>query len=311
MARASKIIIRRQEHQQMLREYDAYQAQLGYESKSCTVRLYYLKSFLSYLEASGKELLQITKEDLESYRHYLQTRPNAQQAGRLSQVSVYKHLQLIKDFYSYLLASDQISYHPCSGLNIQAPKQRSTRMVLTQAQIKCLYDSCSTYQERAVLSLAYGCGLRASELEALDISDVQLAQKLLLVQKGKGNKRRSIPLSEGVLKDLASYLYEERAVLALGSSYHKQVSNKRAFMLHARGGRMRSYTYNKYLQELASRAEDKSLKNISISVHLLRHSIATHLLEQGLSPHQLRLFLGHSQLETTQIYTHIQSQYIQ
>jgi len=79
-------------------------------------------------------------------------------------------------------------------------------------------------------------------------------------------------------------------------------------MLHARGGRMQQWTYNKYLKLIINRTQNPTLKAKQITIHHLRHSIATHLIEQGIPVEQIRQFLGHSQLETTQIYTHISQQ---
>jgi integrase/recombinase XerD len=76
-------------------------------------------------------------------------------------------------------------------------------------------------------------------------------------------------------------------------------------MLHSRGGRMHKWTYNKYLKRIIEGTENEAIKKKQITIHNLRHSIATHLVEQGVAVEQVRQFLGHSQLETTQIYTHI------
>jgi len=153
--------------------------------------------------------------------------------------------------------------------------------------------------------LAYGCGLRASELENCNIEDIKLREKILIVPKGKGNKRRVIPMSNGVVKDLSNYYYNEREALTTGRDFKLNVSNQNAFMLHSRGGRMMDDTYNKHLKALIERTENETIKEKQITIHCLRHSIATHLLEQGIAVEQVRIFLGHSQLETTQIYTHI------
>ncbi|WP_256437263.1 tyrosine-type recombinase/integrase [Flavobacterium sp. CS20] len=176
------------------------------------------------------------------------------------------------------------------------------RTVLDQDEIKELYQATETAQERAILSLAYGCGLRVGELVKCNIEDIRLREKILIVPQGKGNKRRVVPMSNGVGKDLANYYYNERDELTKGRDYKP---NQNAFILHSRGGRMNKDTYNKHLKKLIERTGNLEMKEKQITVHSLRHSIATHLLEQGIAVEQVRMFLGHSQLETTQIYTHI------
>ena len=102
--------------------------------------------------------------------------------------------------------------------------------------------------------------------------------------------------------NLADYYYNEREELAKGRDYKP---GENAFMLHSRGGRMQKWTYNYILKELIKRCGNETLQEKQITIHTLRHSIATHLIEQGIPVEQVRMFLGHSQLETTQVYTHI------
>jgi len=142
-------------------------------------------------------------------------------------------------------------------------------------------------------------------LTKCNVEDVKLKDKLLIVPKGKGMKRRVVPMSSGVVKDLADYYYQERQQLTTGRDYKPGL---KAFMLHSRGGRMQKWTYNKILKQLIKRTRNYEMINKEISIHHLRHSIATHLIEQGIKLEQVRLFLGHNQLETTQIYTHISQQ---
>lgn len=112
-------------------------------------------------------------------------------------------------------------------------------------------------------------------------------------------------MSKGIVKDLSSYYYNEREALPTGRDYKPE---EKAFILHSRSGRMHDDTYNKYLQRMIKRTRNKSIIQKQISIHSLRHSIATHLLQQGIPVEQVRMFLGHSQLETTQLYTHISEQ---
>ena len=112
-------------------------------------------------------------------------------------------------------------------------------------------------------------------------------------------------MSSGVVSDLSDYYFNERIYLTDGRDYKPKDD---AFMLNTRGGRMREFTYNKNLKRLIERTQNKTIKEKEISIHNLRHSIATHLIEQGIPVEQVRQFLGHSQLETTQVYTHISKQ---
>jgi integrase/recombinase XerD len=191
----------------------------------------------------------------------------------------------------------QLITNPFSALKFTYPKEYHERTVLTQEEIKQLYETCRSFTERALLSLAYGCGLRVSEIVSLNVEDIKLREQILIVKRGKGNKRRVIPLSNKVKEDLYNYFYHERPItLALGET---------AFIFNSKGGRMRKHTYNKLLKILVERAENETIKQKQISMHTLRHSIATHLLEQGMGIEQVREFLGHAEIETTEIYTHI------
>ena len=200
-----------------------------------------------------------------------------------------------------LLAEGSIKINPCSTLTFPYPNQQHTRSILTTSEIKSLYKASQTAQERSILSLAYGCGLRAGELQRCNIEDVKLENRILIIPKGKGNKRRLVPMSLGVVKDFEEYLEKERPRLARGKDFNPKDT---AFLLHSRGGRMRNYTANKVLREILQVTEIK----INTTLHTLRHSIATHLLQSGMPLQQVRQFLGHSELETTQIYTHISQQ---
>jgi len=157
-------------------------------------------------------------------------------------------------------------------------------------QIKQLYRLAGV-KERVVLSLFYGCGLRRSEGEQLNLKDVSFKSGLLYVRKGKGGKRRAVPMSEKVVEDLQVYVDIER----------KWTIKNDALVLNKRGSRMSGKSHSRMLKSLIKRTELKG----QITLHSLRHSIASHLLERGLSVEYVRDFLGHKHLESTQIYTHI------
>jgi integrase/recombinase XerD len=247
-----------------------------------------------------------TQSGMFSSGKNISNRPNKTTGGTLNLKTTHTHFIIIRDLFTMLQEEKKIEVNPCNTLKYPYPEQSEERIILTQKEIQELYKATQTAQERAILSLAYGCGFRCGEIVLCNIEDVRLREKIIIVPKGKGNKRRVVPLSNGVIKDLADYYYKEREELTKGRDYElNPISNQQAFMLHSRGGRIRQHSCNKYLRQIIERTENKTIIEKNISLHNLRHSIASHLLEQGIPTEQVRLFLGHNQLETTQIYTHI------
>lgn len=307
MARPASIVVVNQDFIKLADSFYQYQKRLGYVPNSYQAKFNYLNEFLHWLECQGLlDVTSITAGQISQYYNYIGARPSKKDGGALSPKTTHSHMRIVRDFFEMLLQQQQIKINPTATLKFYYPQSSEERNVLTQEEIKQLYEAVQTAQEKAILSLAYGCGLRAAELESCNTEDIKLREKILIVPKGKGNKRRVIPLSNGVVKDLSNYYYNEREALTKGRDYLlDEASNGKAFMLHSRGGRMKDDTYNKHLKALIERTENEAIKEKQITIHNLRHSIATHLLEQGIPLEQVRIFLGHSQLETTQIYTHI------
>ena len=246
---------------------------------------YALQEFINEV---GKPLQTISKKDIDAYANYLETRPNYRRSGGLSSSMLRHYLYGLKVFFNWCEQTGKILLNPMSGYPLPVVENME-RMILTRLEMSRLYEACEDHLDKSLLGIYYGCGLRRSEGEALNGKDIDFENGLLYVRKGKGGKRRVVPLSDGVRWDLLRYYRDER-------DGHDQ----EAFMLNKSGRRMRGSTSNKRLKVLLSKAGIMK----SITLHSLRHSIATHLLHQGLSLEQVRDFLGHANLETTQIYTH-------
>ncbi len=306
--RKSSILIKDQNYEGLAEAFYQYVLQLGYNRGTSRARYNYARELLSWLES--KSILEIEKVDaglMKKYYKALKARLSKQNGKVLNDETIRSHLRVSRLLFTMLQSQGVIKVNPVSGIKIEVKRQSRARKILSQSEIKTLYESSESYQERAILSLAYGCGLRVSELVSLNIEDVRMREKILIVEKGKGNKRRIIPMSIGVVKDLKIYYKNERSKLSNGKSYK---GSERAFMLHAQGGRMQKSTWNKYLKRIVERTENEELKDKEITIHTLRHTIATHLLESGMSLEQVRDFLGHHHIETTQIYTHIKNNLI-
>jgi integrase/recombinase XerD len=260
-----------------------------------------LTEFLDYLEAQNcNHPHGIREAHLKSYLEYLHERPNHKWGGGLSLNYIRKQLQVIKKFSRYLTESGQESFEV--KLHIKG-KSSNVKSILTTAEITRLYDaaeSMSAHQrndvlglrDKAMLALYYGCGLRKNEGLALDISDILVEKELVYVRKGKGYKERYVPLSGQNKAGLENYIQYSRPHLVCGR-------RDSALLLSVTGKRLKT-AYDR-LQKLRAEAGIKK----AVGLHTLRHSIASHLLHSGMKLEQIQRFLGHSSMESTQIYTHL------
>ncbi len=267
--------------------------QLGYNKSSLNMLPACVLDFLHYNNAS--EVKELNQEHIHLFYEYLHNRPHKRKTGALSGVYIHQNIYSLKVFFNWLEETRQITYNPISNLKFKRPKV-NTREPLSQKEIQELFSAAKDDKERAILHLFYSCGLRRTEAENLNTSDIHFSKNRLYVREGKGAKRRAIPLTERVKTELETYLTKTR-----------EKKEGDVFIFNHHQTRMKGSQYNKTLKEIVQRTEieTRTGRSQSISLHHLRHSIATHLLENGLSLEFVRDFLGHSHLETTQIYTKV------
>jgi integrase/recombinase XerD len=261
---------------------------LGY-SKSVSES--YPKYVKYFLEFTLETLQNISEDHIKIYHEYLQEKPNQRRKGVLSPSYIHSQEIGIKLFFDYLERIDQIKQNPFT-LKLKSPKNK-IRNILSKEEIKILYKHCESLEETVILHLCYGCGLRRNEAQNLNAKDIHFEQKMLYVRKGKGKKRRVIPITEAITEDLRLYETEN------------SICQEEAFLINNQGKRMtggRIYTIFKNMLKRSPFGGQGAF-----CLHSLRHSIATHLLENDMSIEMVRDFLGHSQLSTTQIYTRINS----
>lgn len=272
-----------------LKQFYDYLLIKGYKAETSRNRYLNVHYFLSFTK---KDFLQITEEDVKIYYDYLKQRPNKVKGkGILKHTSVLHHVRSIELFYLFLFELKKTNHL----LQIELPKSKQdddfVREILTQTEIQQLYKKANA-KEKVILNLAYGCGLRVSELVAVNKEDLYLKENLLIVPKGKYSKRRIIPFTEKMKEDLLFF-------------FSIEITQEPALILNSKGTRMQEWTYNSLLKGLLKQIGIDTQRIQKIGIHSLRHSVATHLLENGMELEQVREFLGHEQLETTQIYTHI------
>ena len=261
----------------------------GYNGETSHTRTGQVKEFLAFTKL---EINTITSLEIIKYYNYLKQRPNKKTGKPLNPNTILHHIRAIELFFTMLFDMGEITEIP--EINIKYPKDFESdfvREIITQEEVQKLYKKADIL-ETIILNLGYGCGLRVSELVAVTKEDIYLKENILIVPKGKFNKRRIIPLTQRISDDLSQYL--------------EQIQNHQTyFIINSKGGKMQEWTYNKMLKKLLQKIKIPQKRIGKITIHSLRHSIATHLLENGMELEKVRDFLGHSQLETTQTYTHI------
>ena len=318
------LLLKSERHETLLNQFTAYLTALGYGQQTIIALPVYVRALMFYLEGlEGLENSENTVERSEiphtcgegvqsvetastktlmDYKTHISERPNQRKAGNLSISEQRHHLWAIRLFYRFMEQTRIIETNPAHALKYP-PLDPNERIPLTQDDIQTLYQSAKTRTQRAILALLYGCGLRRTEAVKLTLRDIDFRQNLLYVRSGKGKKRRVIPLSIETKNDLYKYAFNDRiALMKPLQSLDIQTSRSQsvAFLLNQKGKNMTGNTLAKNLEALRKQSPIAAL-----TCHTLRHAIATHLLENGLSVEQVRDFLGHQQLETTQIYTHV------
>lgn len=296
-------------HYQTLQEqYKAWLQALGFSGSICYNYPKMLYYFFRYLQDKGThKIALVNNTHLKDYIEYLQTRKHLRKQKALSTAHLNKSFDMLDKFCEFLNHKGFTGLLPPKYRILQTRENYISKIrVLTKQEIAALYTSCQKLYldkplehrqagqatARLALDLCYGCGLRRSEACNLQISEIDWDKNLLFVYQGKGYKDRFVPVSPQIKDRLQRYIYQDRRYYNCNHSRVFPFTSQMMYQFVKELGKLSGYTAKtgKYL-----------------TLHILRHSIATHLLQNGMPTQSIALFLGHSSLESTQIYTHILS----
>jgi integrase/recombinase XerD len=280
-----------------------------------------LLDFLAYLELErglSRNTLGAYRTDLLQLGEFLERRGLAaasvghgELAAFLSELGVApstlaRKVACLRSFYRYLRREGTIEHDPTADLRGPRKPQRLPR-VLTREQVARLIEQPRgtdplALRDRALLEVMYACGLRASEAVGLELSDVDLDEGLLCA-RGKGSKERIVPIGRQAVAALLAYSRTGRGVL-LGAGHPGAARAQTRLFVNNRGGALSRQGLYKTVQ---GHARSAGLHE-RMSPHTLRHSFATHLLAGGCDLRSLQEMLGHADLATTQVYTHLSAE---
>lgn len=283
---------------QAINEYIAWlQIERGSSPLTCSAYRHDIEAYASYLEKTYCIIDpdEITQEEVLAYLSSLL------EQGK-SPATRERAISVLKGFHRFCIQEHFCKQDPTGAL-AYPKKPLKLPDVLSIDQVDALMDtipddSALHIRDRAMLEVLYGCGLRVSELVGLDRERLYLDDGFLLVF-GKGSKERMVPISGLALSWLERYLAEARVVL-----YRPQKPTGAVF-LNSRGGRISRQSVHKIVA-----CAGTAINVSSLHPHTLRHSFATHLLEGGADLRAIQDMLGHSDITTTQIYTHVHMQHL-
>ena len=250
--------------------------------------------FAEFLAKRSRHLVAAERDDVRQFLHQLFSH---HVDGR----SVGRKLSALRQLYRYLLLDRDVGHDPT--LNIDSPKQwRVLPKSLAQKEVEATLenqrrigkgrlDEAIWIRDKAMLELLYACGLRVSEIVNAKLEDLKLDMGYLLV-RGKGDKERVTPIGTPALKCLEVYLRDARPILASGKS---------SPLLFVRNGGQ-ALTRQRVWQMVQEAARVSGRR---ASPHMLRHSCATHMVENGADLRTVQTILGHADISTTQVYTHV------
>ena len=254
-----------------------------------------LKRFSEFLHGTGiMDVSGITTDGILDFLKSMKT-------SRLSSSSVVRYQVTIRNFFRFMLKEGVLKKDPVHILEL--PKRdRKLPQVMNESEVESLLDSPSLIQDKkrrirdkAMLEVMYATGLRVSELVGMTLNSIEMTVGFIKV-KGKGSKERIVPIGDAAKEAVARYLEESRP------AFVRRTTD--ALFLTQQGEAFTRQGFWKLLKTY--------LKKINItkhvSPHTLRHSFATHLLEHGADLRSVQLMLGHSDISTTQIYTHINTE---
>lgn len=242
------------------------------KKSNLTIRnyLYFNSKFLEY---SNKDTNALTQNDVKKFLASMSDKASS---------SIILALASLKFSTSKILGKDLTQ-------NIERPKkEKKLPEILTKEEIKRLIESANTKKSKLIIQFLYSTGLRVSELVNLKVQNINLIEKTGKVTKGKGSKDRMFILSEKIVQEIQSYLNEHPQNLYLFSETKPLTTRN--------------------IQKIIKNAAKAAQINKKVTPHTLRHSYATHLLESGTDIRIIQTLLGHENLNTTQIYTHVSTE---
>jgi integrase/recombinase XerD len=289
------------EHQPLIRYMNAHFEWMlvtGYSEDTVRARRVAIRRFIAWCEErSLRDPKEITKPILERYQRHLFYHRKAD-GKPMTLASQFGCLTPLKTFFKWLTKENYILYNPASELTLPKAPKHLPRVILSVTEVEAILreaepKNAQGLRDRAMLEVLYSTGLRRMELVGLALYDIDLTRRLVIVREGKGRRDRVIPIGQRAVAWVDKYLHESRLQLLVADCEALFLTDYGEPMLPAYlADRVRRYMHFAGIKKPGA-------------CHLFRHACATHMLENGADTRFIQALLGHADLGTTQIYTHV------
>jgi len=282
--------------------YENYIKGLDYRDNTVEFQGYVLNRFFTRLrEREINSVCDVTADDICGFVEYLMQCPSRLHKP-YSKGTVERMYCCVRNFFRFLYRHDLLLTNPAEMLDITIRGIETKREIFTGEEINLFLDSIDLTaihgeRDKALFELMYSSGLRISEAERLNISDVDLSERILIVKMGKGSKDRYVPFSEVAQKFLLKYMESERKHFVR----YIHTDAQRALFLSYWG----RITIRAIRTQFMKNCKETGIERKGLTVHSIRHTTATHLLQAGADVRYVAELLGHEDIETTVRYTHL------
>jgi len=266
----------------------------GYAKSSIGHYIFYLNQFKEYLKTRNiNDLKEVTHKIILEYQEYLATQATAMETRALK-------IRAVRRLFEYLTDTHRLLINPTEGIAETCRTNRKIQITLTLKEIKALLSAPNLslktgIRDRAMLEAMYSTAIRLNELISLEVYHADLKDRVLYIRKGKGGKKRVVPLSKEAVRYLKEYLRYIRCYYA-----KKNPKERRLFLNHS-GRPLNTGSVQAILRKYRMKARIKK----PVSPHTIRRTCATHMLQNGADIRYIQKLLGHRHLATTQAYTKV------
>lgn len=278
----------------VISEYQEHLTALGYADATKELYRKNLNQFKSYLATVGiGDLRKVSRQAIQDYQAQVLAEDNAMETKALK-------LRPVKRLFEHLTATNRLLINPAEGIQETCRKNRKIGVVLTVPEVQKLMEQPNLsfkmeIRNRAIMEVLYSTGIRLNELLTLTVHDLDIKDKVLFIRKGKGRKQRVVPIGKTAIQYVREYLEKIRP------RHAKKNAGERTLFLKNTGRPLDPSNIRVALREYRFKAGIKK----SVSPHTFRRTCATHLIQQGADIRYVQELLGHSRLNSTQLYTKV------